>query len=205
MFELLMSSEIFVWVIIPLLICLARIIDVSIGTVRIIYISKGMKFLAPMMGFFEVLIWLVAITQIMKNLTHWVYYVAYALGFALGTLIGMVIEEKISVGHVMVRIITRKDPSNLIEYLKNEKCKVTIVDGKNAFGKQANVLFTIVKRKKIRGVIEAIKSFNPKAFYSVEDVKYVKDESAEAAAQTGIPASKKKMFLFSKMFQKKGK
>ena len=194
------SPDILNWVIIPIAICLARIIDVSIGTIRIIYVAKGMKFIAPIMGFFEVLIWLLAITQIMKNLTHWIYYVAYAFGFAIGTFIGIIIEEKISMGHSMVRIITRKDPNNLIEYLKTEKCKVTIIEAKNAFGSQAHVLFTIVKRKKLRGVIEAIKNFNPKAFYSIEDVKYVKDNSV---AEPQI--SKKKFFRFSKMFQRKGK
>ncbi len=199
-----MGSQVFTWIIIPLLIILARIVDVSIGTIRIIYVAKGMKFISPILGFFEVLIWLMAITQIMNNLTHWFYYVAYAFGFALGTFVGIILEEKISVGHSMVRIITRKDPSQLIDYLKSEKCKVTIIDAKNAFGSQANVLFTIVKRKKIPGVIVAIKNFNPKAFYSIEDVKYVKDEIAEPVPNTPN-ISKSKVFRFSKMFQKKGK
>jgi len=72
------SSEIFTLVIIPLLIFFARICDVTLDTARIIYVSRGMKLLAAFIGFFEVLIWLISITQIMQNLTNIIYYIAYA-------------------------------------------------------------------------------------------------------------------------------
>ncbi|MBU1199741.1 MAG: DUF2179 domain-containing protein [Nanoarchaeota archaeon] len=198
MFEFI-NPTILQWVIIPLLICIARIIDVSIGTIRIIYVSKGFKYLAPVLGFFEIIVWLVAITQVMKNLTHWINYVAYALGFALGNFVGILLEKKISMGNVIVRIITRKDPSQLIDYLKTEKYKVTIIEGKNAFDREAHLLFTIVKRKKIKEVVSQIKEFNPKAFYSIEDVKYVSD-----ANNSGY-SFKNKLFDFRKLFQRKGK
>src|SRR5512136_1974751 len=112
------SSDLFAWVILPLLIFFARICDVSLGTIRVIFISKGIKYIAPIIGFFEVIIWLLAIGQVMNNLTNVVAYIAYGAGFASGTFIGMLIEEKISLGLTSVRIITKKDPAELIQYLR---------------------------------------------------------------------------------------
>src|SRR5512136_229975 len=92
------SSDIFSYGLMPLLIFLARICDVSIGTMRIIFVSKGKKYIAPIMGFFEVLIWITAISKIMQNLDNYVNYVAYAAGFATGNLVGMILEEKLAMG-----------------------------------------------------------------------------------------------------------
>ena len=112
-------SEIFKLVIIPLLIFLARICDVTLDTARIIYVSRGMKYLAPLIGFFEVLIWLLSITQIMNNLTNVVYYIAYAGGFAMGNFIGIYIEERMAIGTVVISIITQKNASDLVKHLSN--------------------------------------------------------------------------------------
>jgi uncharacterized protein YebE (UPF0316 family) len=100
---------VFAYVLLPLLIFLARVLDVSLGTVRIIFISKGYKFLSLFIGFFEVLIWLTAINQIWSNLSNVWLYLAYAGGFATGNWIGIWLDEKISLGHAMVRIIIRKN------------------------------------------------------------------------------------------------
>lgn len=100
------------WVIIPLLILLARVLDVSIGTLRIILLGKGYKKLAPMLGFVESFVWILAVSQIMQNLNNLYYYVAYAGGFATGTYLGMVLEEKLSLGYVIVRVITHKDATS---------------------------------------------------------------------------------------------
>src|SRR5512136_2996901 len=92
------NSDTFSYVIMPLLIFLARICDVSIGTMRIIFVSKGKKNIAPILGFFEVLIWITAISKIMQNLDDYINYVAYAAGFATGNLVGMILEEKLAMG-----------------------------------------------------------------------------------------------------------
>ena len=94
----LFDGDTFTYVILPLLIFLARIADVSIGTIRIVMVAKGQKMIAPILGFFEVLIWLLAISKIMQNLDNWVCYVAYGAGFATGNYIGMIIEEKLAMG-----------------------------------------------------------------------------------------------------------
>ena len=78
------GTDLYVFFLLPLLIFLARICDVTIGTMRIIMVSKGKKLLAPVLGFFEVLIWVMAIGKIMQNLSNPVCYIAYAGGFAIG-------------------------------------------------------------------------------------------------------------------------
>jgi uncharacterized protein YebE (UPF0316 family) len=168
------SSGLFEWVILPVLIFCARICDVSLGTIRVIFISKGIKYLAPLIGFFEVIIWLVAIGQVMNNLTNVACYIAYGGGFAMGTLIGMLIEEKISLGLTSVRIITKEDPSRLVDYLRSQDYGVTTFDGQGGTG-QVKMVFSIIRRQDLFSVVEVIKKFNPAAFYSIEDIRSVSE------------------------------
>jgi uncharacterized protein YebE (UPF0316 family) len=164
----------YTWMILPLLIFLARISDVSLGTIRVIFISKGLKYLAAVIGFFEILIWLLAIGQIMKNLSNPVCYVAYAGGFAMGNFAGIWIAERLSIGVVLIRVVTKKDASELLEHLKSGKYGVTSVDGYGSAG-QVKIVFTIVPRREVARVADVIKRFNPKAFYSIEEVRLVKE------------------------------
>lgn len=169
----LFDSEIFKLVILPLIIFFARVCDVTLDTLRIIYVSRGMKILAAGIGFFEVLIWLMAITQILNNMTNITYYLAYAGGFAMGNFIGIFIEEKMAIGTVVIRIITQKDATELIDYLKCDGYGVTHIEGQGALG-PVKVLFTIVKRKDIQNVLDLIRKFNPLAFFTIEDVRSVR-------------------------------
>jgi uncharacterized protein YebE (UPF0316 family) len=162
----------YAWFILPVLIFLARIADVSIGTVRLIFVSKGFKYLAPLVGFFEVLIWLLAIGQIMKNLSNPVCYLGYAGGFAMGNYVGMYIVEKLSLGLVLIRVITKKDAGPLVEFLRSENYGVTSIDGHGTSG-EVRVVFTIVPHREVQSVVDLIKKFNPQAFYSIEEVRHV--------------------------------
>ena len=174
MVEPLISPLIVTYVVLPILIFCARICDVSLGTIRVIFISKGIKYIAPVIGFFEVIIWLLAIGQVMNNLTNVIAYIAYGAGFASGTFIGMVIEEKISLGLSSVRIITKKDPAELIQFLRAHDYGVTSIDGEGGTGK-VKMIFTIIKRQDLAHVVSIIKQFHPSAFYSVDDVKSVSE------------------------------
>lgn len=169
------QTDLFTYVILPLFIFLARIIDVSLGTLRIIFVTKGMRRVAPIIGFFEVFIWLLAISRIMQNLDNWVCYVAYAAGFASGNLIGMLIEEKLAIGHEMIRVITRKDATTLIDELRETGHGVTWVNAKGVEGDVA-VLYIIARRSMIREVLDLINKHNPRALYTVEAIKYVNKE-----------------------------
>lgn len=162
------------WVIMPALIFLARICDVTLGTLRIVFISKGDKVIAPLLGFLEVLIWLIAITQVMENLSNVVSYLAWAGGFATGNFLGLRVEQKLALGQVVVRVITVEPADNLVEQLKGRGYRLTCVDARGTRGK-VNILFMIVKRKNMEEVIGIIRSFNPQAFYSIEDVRSVSE------------------------------
>ena len=201
MVESVASPEVLTYVILPILIFLARICDVSLGTIRVIFISKGIRYLAPIIGFFEVIIWLLAIGQIMNNLTNFVAYIAYGAGFAAGTYIGMVIEEKISLGLVSVRIITKKDPQELIQYLRLHNYGVTSLDGERGTGK-VKMVFTIIKRQDLPHVVGIIKQFHPNAFYSVDDVKSVGEG---VFPENRLPGSGVFSWLDSLRFYRKGK
>ncbi len=169
-----LDSALFTWVILPILIFCARIIDVSIGTLRIIFISKGRQYVAPILGFFEVLVWILAIGQIFKHLNNIICYVAYASGFATGNFVGMYLEHKLAIGTQMIRIITRFDASELINELRSAGFGLTIVDGEGAIG-PVKIIFTLIRRREQRQVVEFIQRYNPKAFFSIEDVRTAKE------------------------------
>ena len=177
------SFDIYAWIILPLLIFFARVCDVSLGTIRIIFISKGIKYLAPLVSFFEILIWLLAIGQIFSNLTNVYYYFFYAGGFATGTFVGMMLEEKLSIGLVMIRIITKKDATSLINYLKSQNYGITTVRAQGIKG-EVKIIFTVIRRENLNSVVNCIKKFNPNAFYSVEDVRSVSEAMLPEKRQT---------------------
>jgi len=162
----------FGWFVLPALIFCARILDVSIGTVRFILVARGYKYLAPLAGFFEVLIWILVIRQIFNNLNNPVCYIAYAAGFAAGNYVGMVMAEALSLGMVMVRVLASDDPTNLVESFSLYGYSVTTLQGKGIFG-PTNVLFTIVNKKELPRIVRIIKDFNPEAFYTIEEVDSV--------------------------------
>jgi len=172
MLDSVITPGIFAFVIVPLLIFCARVCDMSLDTIRVIFVSKGIKYLPPIIGFFEVIIWLVAIGQVMNNLTNIVCYIAYGAGFATGTFVGMAIEEKLSLGLTSVRIITKEDPAALVQYLRQHNYGVTSIDAEGGTGR-VKMAFTIIKRQDLGHVVGIIKQFNPNAFYSVEEVKSV--------------------------------
>jgi len=166
------DSQIFVWVILPLLIFFSRIADQSIGTMRLIFVSKGYKYLAPFLGFFEVIIWLIAVGQIFKQLDNFLYYIAYGAGFAAGNFVGILLEEKISLGTVVIRIIPKLDTTELINYLRSQNYGLTIMDAEGSRGK-VKVILSIIPRKQIGDFVSIITKYNPRAFYSIEEVKSV--------------------------------
>ena len=166
------DSSAFTYVILPLLIFTARIFDVTIGTIRIVMVSKGQKLIAAALGFFEVLIWLLAISKIFENLDNVVCYVMYAAGFATGNYIGLWIEEKLAVGIVRVQVITRKEATLLIASLKESGYGITHLNAQGA-AENVSIIYTVLKRTDVPAVEDIIRKYNPNAFYSVEDVKYV--------------------------------
>jgi uncharacterized protein YebE (UPF0316 family) len=174
----------FTYVILPLLIFSSRVVDVTLDTLRIVFISKGDKIIAPILGFFEVLIWLIAITKIMQNLDNFTCYIAYAAGFATGNYIGLRIEQRLAMGVQIIRIMTQKNADELINNLRNAGFRVTYIEAEGKDGR-VHIIYLVVERSNINQIIQQINKFNPKAFYSIEDVRSVnpKSEMFESAGK----------------------
>jgi uncharacterized protein YebE (UPF0316 family) len=168
------NSDLFSYFLLPLLIFLARICDVSIGTMRIIFVSKGKKYIAPFLGFFEVLIWITAISKIMQNLDNYVNYIAYAAGFATGNFVGMIIEEKLAVGIQMIRVFTYQKGNELVQTLNSQGYGATSVNAQGA-REEVQLIYTIVRRNNLGEVLDIINRYNPKAFYTIEDIRAVNE------------------------------
>ncbi len=180
-----MDTGFFIWVILPFLIFLARVVDVSLGTLRIVFVSKGLRYLAPIIGFFEVIIWLLAIRVIMQNLNNLMCYLAYGAGFAMGNYIGIYLENKFAVGRAVLRVITRMDASELIQTLRKKGYGVTNIMAQGSDG-NVNVIFMVIRRCDFETVANLIKRFNSKAFYTLEDVRFV-SEGIFPTKRLGLP------------------
>lgn len=166
------NSPVFTWLILPLLIFVARIGDQSIGTLRLIFVSKGFRFLAPFLGFFEVIIWLAAVGQIMQHLDNVLCYIAYGAGFATGNYIGIVLDEKLSIGTVLIRIFPTKDTTELVKYLSESNYGLTLMDAEGGRGK-VKIVMSIIDRKDIKHFVSIIDKYNENAFYTIEEIKSV--------------------------------
>jgi len=175
--EIGIDNNLFATVVLPLLIFLARIIDVSINTVRIIFVMTGKKLLSTFLGFLESLIWLLAIGQIFKHMDNVYSYIAYPSGFAAGIYVGMLIEEKLALGKVVVRVISSENIDSVVAYLKTNRFKYSIISGESEKGME-KILFTVVKRESLPDVRAKISEEIPSAFYTVESVK--------SASETGL-------------------
>lgn len=189
------DSTTFSYIILPVLVFLARILDVSIGTLRIIFVSKGLKYFAAMLGFVESLTWLIAVTQVMQNLHSWQTYVAFALGFGAGNYVGIILEERIALGNLLIRIITQKEASELVNVLWSQGYGVTSVDARGESG-PVNLIFSITKRKNLDKIIAIIKEYNPNAFYTIEDMRYVNQTYP-------VPLTKRSLFPYMGLGKRK--
>ncbi|MCW3104071.1 MAG: hypothetical protein JWO09_2511 [Bacteroidetes bacterium] len=193
------SFDYYSWIVLPLIIFFSRVCDVSLGTLRHVFISKGFRKIVPILGFFEVLIWIVVVAQVMKNLNNFACYLAWAGGFATGTYVGLRIEERLALGMQVIRIITNQNSDALITALKDRKHGVTIVDAQGGMG-PVKMIFTIIKRKNVQSVEKLIALHNPKAFYSIEDIKNTKEgvfmpvqnQSTLSAVRAMFPVRKSK-------------
>ncbi|MCC6181335.1 MAG: DUF2179 domain-containing protein [Bacteroidia bacterium] len=164
------NFDYFSWVVLPLLIFASRLADVTMATLRHIFISKGLKTIVPILGFFEVLVWLIAMRQVFNHLDNIACFIAWAAGFSAGTYLGMYLEERLAIGTQIIRIITSEDITAFTTALANHNQGMTIVDGQGAKG-PVKLIFTIVKRVNKAEVIELIKIYIPNSFYTIEDVK----------------------------------
>ena len=168
--EFLADFDWYVWVGLPLLIFFARVFDVTLGTLRIIFTSRGLRNLAPVLGFVETFVWIMAVSSLVKHAQNVAAYIGYAGGFAMGTFVGMMIENRLAMGTLTVRAIIRRDPKELIETLYNAGFGVTAVDGHGSSG-DVKIIYSTVKRSDLPAIIDIFHQTLPGAFLSVEEVR----------------------------------
>jgi uncharacterized protein YebE (UPF0316 family) len=181
------------WLGLPLIIFIARVIDVGLGTLRIIFTSRGKRHLAPLLGFVEVFIWVAIISQITRTATGIPAYFAYAAGFAVGNYVGMKIEDRLALGKVVVRMILSDGGEQVAHALHEAGFGATVVDGQGANG-QVKLVYTIVHRRDLPDVTGIINRIHPRAFLSVEEVR---------SSQEGIFPKDEGRFLITAQRKKK--
>jgi uncharacterized protein YebE (UPF0316 family) len=169
-----MFDTLFNYSFLPLFIFLARICDVTLGTLRIIFISKGKHFLAPLFGFIEVFIWIAVIGQILEYAAGDVIcYLCYAAGYATGSFVGIIVEERLALGTQLIRVYTKKDGAGLMRLLNKNKYGATTTIGEGVEG-GVHIVETFVGRKNSGYAQELINTYDPSAFYVISDVRNVR-------------------------------
>ncbi len=149
----------------------ARILDVSIGTVRTIIVFRGHRYWAAALGFVEVLLWLTAAGQVFQNLDAWYLAVAYAGGFAAGNIVGISLEARMAMGSELVRVVSEDRDVQLARTLRQLGHSVTELVGHGDGGKSVEVLLVVERRRRVPRLLESIQTADPKAVWTVSDVK----------------------------------
>jgi uncharacterized protein YebE (UPF0316 family) len=149
-----------------------RVCDVSMGTIRTIYTLHGRKLLATGIGFIEVTIFIYAITQVMKNLNDPILMIAYSGGFAAGTYVGLLLEEKFAIGYAQLRIISRDKGEQIARCLWARDFGATVLRGHGKEG-EVDLLFSIVPRKNLRECVSIASGVDDQSFVAIADSRYV--------------------------------
>jgi uncharacterized protein YebE (UPF0316 family) len=152
----------------PLIIFGLRIIDVSLATLRMFLTMRNARRLVPVIGLFESLIWVVAVGTAIQNLHSVWHILGYSGGFATGTVVGLWLEGKLAVGLATVRIITKTSGEEVARSLREKGYGVTEFEGRGREGR-IELIYTLVKRRQIPGVLAEVERLDPGAFISVEE------------------------------------
>lgn len=160
----------YAWVILPFIVFFARICDVTLGTIRIIFISRGLRKYAPFLGFFEVLIWIVVIGQLVQHLTSVTAYIGYAAGFATGNFVGMWLEDRLALGTYLLRVMISGESQSLVSAVHDAGFGVTQMDATGSQG-PVKMIYIIVKRKDVDKVMTIIHQQAPHAFITAEEIR----------------------------------
>ncbi len=154
---------------IPLLIFAARVCDVSLGTMRTLMLMAGNRWLTPILGFCEVIIWVLAVSGVLTHLHNWFAVLAYGGGFATGIMVGQLIEDRLALGYRILRVINPNRELDLSARLRSDGYRVTKVDGHGRDG-PVEMAFLVVPRRKVRSVQATLIDAAPDAFVTVERV-----------------------------------
>ena len=151
---------------------LARILDVSLGTVRTIVVFRGHRILAAAIGFVEIIIWVLAAGQVLQNLGAWYLIIAYAAGYGAGNYIGIWLESKMALGREMVSAISFRADGGLARLLRERGFQAIDVDADMGRGPPVDLVFTVTRRRRVPELVRTILEADPEDQYSVTDVKF---------------------------------
>jgi len=169
----------------------ARVLDVSLGTVRTILVFRGYRVPAMALGFLESIIWVLAAGAVLRDLSVWYVAVAYAGGYATGNYVGMWLESKLAMGSELVRAISTSPDIELAKRLREDNFSVTELDGHDDHGRPVEVLLVVEGRRRLPRLIDVIERTDPDAIYTTSDVK-----THRTAAKPGLKA--RRMFRLRK-------
>ncbi len=148
---------------------LLRLLDQTLGTLRILYVNKGKPLFGAILGFIESAIWIIAISQVIQDLNDPFLIFGYALGFAAGTIMGSYIENTIAIGDIVVRIFVPKDSDSekVAEQLRTNGLGVTIINGEGMQG-EVTIAWCVTPRKRLKEVMKIVSEITPDAYVTTE-------------------------------------
>ena len=144
-----------------------RLADQSLGTMRTLLVSKNKPIYAALIGLVESAIWIVAISQVIKEIDDPVLIGAYAAGFAAGTILGTYIERIVGVGNIVVRVFTPFNSPSVAETLRDNGHGVTVIDGEGKDG-PVKIYLCVIPRRKLKSVLNMIEEINPNAYITTD-------------------------------------
>jgi uncharacterized protein YebE (UPF0316 family) len=150
-----------------------RVGDMTLDTLRMLMVMRSRKVLAWMLGFFQSLIFVVAISSVLSNLDNVLNMVGYAAGFATGNVVGMLIEERLAIGHVQLSVVSPRLGTAVAEGLRNAGYAVTEIPARGKDGTVALLQVSLLRRHTDQ-VKQLVNEIDPSAFITIEDVRPVR-------------------------------
>jgi uncharacterized protein YebE (UPF0316 family) len=154
------------------LIFAARVLDMSMATIRLLLLVRGKRFQAAVIGFFEVLIYILALNMVVNNLDNIFNLLVYSLGFAAGNYVGSYVEEKMALGHATVQVIPKEKDEDMAAELRKLGYGVTVVTGSGREGPRRILIITI-KRKSLPELMRVIDELDRDSFVTVMDTQFI--------------------------------
>lgn len=149
-----------------------RVVDITLYTIRLMMVMRGRKALALVFGFFQALVYVIAMREVFSDLGNWGKIIGYATGFATGLVVGMAVENRLAVGYSQINIISPTRGAELVEHLRQAGFAVTEVAAKGKEG-MVSVLNCIIRRKESDRLADLVIEKDPQAFITVKQVRSV--------------------------------
>jgi uncharacterized protein YebE (UPF0316 family) len=176
----------------PILIFCLRIVDVSLDTMRVLFVVRGQRVAAASLGFFQALVWIIAVGNAIKHLDSWWHILGYAGGYGTGTLVGITIERALAYGLATVRIVSPHGGVEIAEALRDRGYGVTEVRGYGRDG-GVEIVDSVVQRQHLRDVLEIVDRWDPSAFVTVEEPRILKGGSIAKRTRMNVPLMPERM------------